>query len=296
MATSLSPAESLIILNPNRTSGREAIKVTLLWLMAQGLVVVEEITQKRWIGSGKLVYVRPGRKGASLPPHAASLMEQVRSAQADAGQMKDLVARAQKAYGANLSKFKNGLIMPGLVSRGLVNVDRFLLVFRRWQLTHEGLAEQSRIKGDIDRARTIPALLHSDPAEAAAIALAVGSNILLVEELRPHYRQLSEAMRSYSGNDGADGSYVASGEACDHSGRGDMHPPAPAVDPGGLGMDPGNLGSLDVGNLDLGGFDASAFDALDAGMASFDSGFDSAAGGDSGGDGGGGDGGGGGGD
>lgn len=300
MATLLSPAESLVMLKPNRTPARESVKVTLLWLLAQGLLRIEETTEKKFLGTRKLVYVRPTERSAPpLPPHAASLMDEVRAAQATSGSMQDVVARARQAYGSNLQLFNKRFILPALASRGLVTEDRFLLVFRSWRPTRAGFAEQSRIRSNIDRARTIPALLGSRPAEAAAIALAIGPTILLVKELRPLYRQLSDAMRRHGTADDADPSgwaspawdSVPSGDTA-ASGAGDVPSPVGPLDHSSLSFDAAGLGGFDAGGFDLAAFDASAFDALDSGMASFDSGFDAASGGDSGG----GDGGGGGGD
>lgn len=211
-------------------------------------------------------------------------------------------------YGSNLEGFKSRLIMPALVSRGFVEQGRVLLLFRNWRLTPAGTAEQSRINGDIARARTIPELLSSDPAEAAAIALGIGATVLLVGQLRPHYRQLSEAMRThapssdYYDNGLAHGLMAYGGTACfaptavPASSPGDAGHAAGTVAAAGIagaGITGTGIASLDLGGFeasgfDLGSFDAGAFDALDGAMASFDAGFDASAGGDGGGDGGGG--------
>jgi hypothetical protein len=126
-------------------------------------------------------------------------------------------------------------------------------------------------------------LLRSNPAEAAAIVLAVGGTILLVSELRPYYRQISEVMRP-----------PGSGADYSDSSGGDASPPFwNSSDPGAArsGNAVPGLDAASIGNLDLGAFDAGAFDALDAGMASFDAGFDASVGDGGGGDGGGGGGG-----
>lgn len=294
MATALSPAESLLLLKPNRTPARNAVKVTLLWLIAQGLLKIEEETEKRLFWTRKVTCVRPtGRTARALPPHAASLMRVVREAQAHGGVMRQLVAQAREAYGPQLEGFKSRFLVPALVGRGLIEEGRKLLWFRTWRLTPAGIAERDRIERDIRSARTIPALLGSAPAEAAAIALAVGGTLLLVEELRPHYRQLSQAMRPPGGADGSSGD----GGSPEIWGSDHSHPHDSAALPDNLNLHDGGTGNFDLGSLDLGTFDADAFGALDAGMATFDSSFDASAGGDGGGgDGGGGDGGGGGGD
>jgi hypothetical protein len=262
----LSPAESLLLLKPNRTPARETVKVTLLSLLAQGIVRLEEQVTRRFFFTRKTVYVRPtGTKAPVLPAHAASLLDQVHAAQAETGSMPDLVKRARQAYGPSLNSFNHDFIIPRLVTRGLLE-ERSFLFLRHYRRTPAGDAEESRIAADIARARAIPGLLHSNPAEAAAIVLAVGGTILLMSELRPFYRQISNVMRPPATADGAS-----------DSGGGDASLPfwnsrdaGPADSPDAFrGLDAAGLGSLD-----LGAFDAGAFDALDAGMASFDAGFD----------------------
>jgi hypothetical protein len=295
MTTLLNPAESLVLLKPNRTPAREAVKVTLLSLLAQGLLRIEEKTEKRLFWSKTVACVLPTGRFVPLPRHAASLMTVVRQAQPEGGVMRHLVALARKTYGPQLEGFKTLFIMPALVDRGLIEEGRVLLLIRKWHLTPSGAAEQSRIAHDIARARTIPALLGSNPAEAAAIALAVGGTILLVEELRPHYRQLSEAMRAQgaAGGDSDSGSSWSSDCSSPHSDNPRNHDSGSTADHVNV-LDAG-MGNFDLGGFDLGAFDAEAFSALDTGMATFDSSFDASTGGDGGGgDGGGGDGGGGG--
>jgi hypothetical protein len=291
----LSPAESLFLLKPNRTPARETVKVTLLSLLAQGAVRMEEQTTRRFFGTKKTVYVRPTEKRPALPKHAAALLDLVHAAQGETGSMTDFVKRVQKVYGTNLEGFNRDFIVPALLSRGLIE-ERRVLLFRTHKRTSAGDAEESRIASDIARARTIPELIRSNPAEAAALILAVGGTILLVNELRPYYRQMSEVMRAQSASDGSDSGGDSSGPSWDSTGSDAPAQPDPAhhLDAAGLGsFDPGGL---DHGAFDLSAFDAGAFDALDTSMASFDSGFDASVSDAGGGDGGGGDGGGGGGD
>jgi hypothetical protein len=293
----LSPAESLFLLKPNRTPARETVKVTLLSLIAQGMVRMEERQTRRFFAKRKTVYMWPRNIAGHLPPHATALLDLVRAAQDDTGSMADFAKRAQKAFGANLEKFNRDFIVPALLLRGLIEESR-ILIFRTYKRTLAGDAEESRIAGDIARARTIPELLHSKPAEAAAIILAVGSTILLVSELRPHYRQISEVMRAQTASTeasdgGGDGPVTLWDSTGSHNHGSHNHDPMQQGDP--THLDAAALGGFDHCSFDLSAFDAGAFDALDTGMASFDSGFDAsvgdAGGGDGGGDGGGGGGG-----
>ena len=280
----LSPAESLFLLKPNRTPARETVKVTLLSLLAQGIVRLEEQVTKRFIGTRKTVYVRlTQRPVPALPAHAVSLLDQVRAAQADTGSMSDVVKHARQAYGSSLNGFNRDFIIPLLRSRGLIE-ERRVLFLRHYKRTPAGDAEESRTAVDITRARRIPELLRSNPAEVAALVLAVGGVILLVNELR---RQISEVMRPPdTGADYSDSSGNPSLPLWDSSDPGTVHP-GDAIQ---------SLDAASFGSLDLSAFGAGAFDALDAGMASFDAGFDASVGdggggGDGGGDGGGGGGG-----
>jgi hypothetical protein len=292
----LSPAESLFLLKPNRTPARETVKVTLLSLLAQGMVRMEERQTRRFFGKKKTVYMWPRNIAGHLPPHAIALLDIVRAAQDDTGSMADFAKRAQKDYGANLEAFNRDFIVPALLLRGLIE-ERRVLIFRTYKRTTAGDAEESRIASDIARARTIPQLLRSNPAEAAAIILAVGSTILLVNELRPHYRQISEVVRAQTAStDASDGGGDMPVTLWDSTGS---HAPDPAHHGDSNHLDAAGLGgfehsNFDAGTFDLSAFDAGAFDALDTGMASFDAGFDASVGDAGGGDGGGGDGGGGG--
>lgn len=301
MATLLSPAEQLLLLKPNGTPGRDTIKVTLLWLLAQGLLRIEEETRRRLFWTRKVACVRAtGRTAPSLPPHAVSLMQAVKGAQPDGGSVEDVVLQARRFYGPQFADFNSRFIFPALVGRGLLEEGRVLLFFRKWKVTPAGTAEQQSIERDIGRARTIPALLHSDPAEAAAIALAVGTTVLLVEELRPHYRQLSEAMQAQAAASGdpGDGGLLSGYWSSDGSRQhGDGSPPRDdqhkhdAAQPGdNASLHDAGTGNLDLGSFDLGAFDVEALGALD--VATLDASFDASAGGGDGGGNGGGNGGG----
>jgi hypothetical protein len=213
--------------------------------------------------------VVPVRNRAHRPFNAApatALVQAVRDAH-DGGTVADVIKRAG---------YTGRSFCPALVDRGLLEQQRALLFFRRWKLTAAGAAEQRRIERKIARAHTIPALLHSDPAEAAAIALAVGSTLLLVEELRPLCRQLVEAMRAKAVASGAGGlppDYWPCGDA--HRHHDDQHP-GDAGQPGdNVSVHDGGTGN--PGSVDLGALAVEALGALDA--ATFDASFDASAGG-----------------
>ena len=190
----------------------------------------------------------------TAPPHVAALIDVVRGAQIDGGRMRDVVRRAEREFGTGCAGYNRSFIIPSLIERGLIE-ERRILFLRTCRATPAGQAERWRIEADIDKARQLPKLLKSNPAEAAALALALGGTLLLVDDLRKHSGQLAAAMRSANADVGAAGTFDGLSASGDFS-----------------------------GSFDLGCFDPGSFDALDACIGAFDSGFsDAGGGGDSGG-------------
>lgn len=202
----------------------------------------------------------------SLPRASASLVGVVRAAE-PAGVMSDVVKQAARQYGRALTGFVQDHVMPELVRRGLAEPRRQrvlgLFPITRWHPTAAGEAERHRLQSVTRQARAIPDWLNTDPTQAVALAAAAGSAILLVDELKPHYQRLTQAMRPPDGGGDPSGSVDLSGwPGGDQAGQFEGAP-----------------------EFDLGACDLTAFDSFDAGFAAFDAGFDAAA--DAGGDGGG---------
>lgn len=286
-ATMLSPAEALVMLSPRLRAGREAVKVTLLALLAQRLVTIETVERKVLGFSTRqtVLKVAPSLP-ALLPQPARALIEVVRANESLGGSMKTFVAQARRQFGPDLGKFEQVHILPALAARGLVQqrVAPVLFVFKRtvWLPTAQGVAEQQRLQGLLAQARDIPRALDDDPRRAAAMAVALGGLILIAPELKAYFGQIAAAMRAPQPADAGGDSTSASTDTgtplFDHHGIADTS----ALD---------QAGSFDLDSLDL-----SAIDTLDSSMNAFDSSFDAAASDAGGSDGGGGDGGGGGGD
>ena len=273
MATDpLSPAEALVLLDPRKGQSRAALKLTLTGLLMQGVLRLEESEEKGLFGrTKKVTRLRVSPDAPAVPPPAASVVEVVRAAEAKGGKLDELALQARKAYGTDLSGFQKSHVVPALVARGLVEERRErmlgLIPVRRLYHTAAGEAEKSRLETLIAEARNIPDYLSRDLGRAAAVAAALGGALLLVDELRPFYGRISEALRGADPN--AFGDY-------DFWSR--------------------DVPSLSSGSFDLASFDPAALDGLDTSLAaldtSFDASFDSGSsdgGGDSGGGGSGGD-------
>ncbi len=276
IASRPTPAEAFVLLDPRHCPALEAVKITLLSLVAQGILKISEIEKPGFFRTKKLSVVKIVADPPDPPGHVESLIGVVQQAGklGRGAEMRDLAKVARQAYGPGLKSFKANYLIPALIRRGLMRAenDRVLWLFNRTIHVHTpaGLVEKGRVEATLARARQLPALLKSDPTSAAAVALAAGGLLLLVPELKPYYGQLA-LLRQPAGAD-ASGDFFAG--------------------------DGGNSGGdFSLPSFDFGSFDASSFSALDMDFSSFDSSFDSSfSDGGGGGDSGGGDGGGGGGD
>lgn len=238
----LSPAEAVVLRNPNLPAGLLAIKVTLLLLLTKGVLKLEQVETPGFFGPKKVPHLRIAADPKDAPPEARALLDVVRAAQADGGKIADVIKRASKDWGNGCPLFVDKLVRPSLFARGLLT-EKKVLFARTFHATDAGKAERDRIAADLAKARDIPSLLTSDPARAAAIAAAVGTTLLLDDKLTKQFKPLADAMRAQG--------LAEAANLNDFS----------------------NTGSFDFGSFDLSHFDAGALSGLDAGMASFDAGF-----------------------
>jgi uncharacterized membrane protein YgcG len=266
----LTAAELLVLRDPNRTGGQQALKLTLMELLArQGLTLRRE-ERRGLLGSVQtteyLDRAPDAGRSAVGTPHIVAALEVVSAAAGpeEGASVEAVVRQAQLRFGGGMAKYVAEYVRPELVARGLLEerAERMLLIFpvRRHRHTAAGEQVLRQLSERIERGRELPGLLGSSPVEAAALALSLGSAILLVDELKPHYTRLSQAMRDSSSDAGSNPALFAS----DTSGRDEQ-------------------GDETTGSFD-GSFDIAAFDSLGAfgDIGSFESSFDSAAGGESG--------------
>lgn len=270
MYQDLTPAEALLVLHGPETKPSEAVKVTLLSLFAQGVLRHATLSKPGLFGRREVAGViatgivpRPGG------PHVDAVLEVARRNAANGGNLDGLIDGLRKAFGTGFKRFLQDHVAPGLVARGLIRLRRRsflglnLAPVVEW--TPAGEAERARIAGQVERAPEVQHLLRHDPAQAAALVLALGGLIFLMPALLPLYGDIARVMNRPTDGGGGDSSGGTDGASDD-------------------GRWWGGEAEIDTASLD----------SLGTAMVSFDAGFDAAS--DSGGDGGGGDGGGGGGD
>jgi hypothetical protein len=271
-AVDLTPGEALVLLEPNRTQGREAVKVSLMWLLAKKFLTATLERKPGLFGrfSATQRLLPNPRPQARLPFHLVELMQVVRGA----SYMDDFVRAARKRFGSDLNGFQEDCLLPSLLERRLVEhrIEPLLWVFKRgrYYRTCAGEALRTQIEGMFTDARQIPHYLDRNPAQAAAMAATLGGLIFLMPELKPHFDEIATATRRANP---IDGGYSATymGDTSSSS----PHRGEPLKD-----------GAME---LDFSAFDLGALDGLDAGMSALDASFDAGMAAGDGGGGGGGD-------
>jgi hypothetical protein len=247
-AAALSPAEKVVLLSPNTAKAMAAIKVTLLFMLTKGVLRIEQTEQPGFFRNKTVAHLRIAAEPKEAPPEIAALLDVVRAAQADGGAIKDVVKQAEKAFGPNCMQFTLKFVTPALIARGLL-VEKKILFTRLWRLTPAGDIEQSRLKSELFHVNDMFKLVTSDPAQAAALAAALGTTILISDKLPRHLKPLADAMRERGGNAGGDAGLFVAGDDARH---GDFHH-------GNFHHD--LAGAIDFSSFDLGSFDFSAFDS-----------------------------------
>lgn len=275
-ATPLAPAEALVLLDPNGHHGRAAVKVTLMHLMMRRLITVEQHEQKvigSWTHKTQRISLSRAASLNAIAEYERAILEALENAPQKKGYttMSEMVLHLQKRFSVGFEKIQRVYIIPSLVERGLLEAhyDKVLGVFprTRYHTTERGAAIVLVVQEQMTAARSIPDYLDNDPAQAAALALAAGSALLLVEEMKSHYRKLAEVMRGRS-EEMLELAEVGAGMLNDIAVIGD-----------GDYAD----GFASLNDLGLAALDAAAFGAIDGAFDSFDGGFDASGGGDGGG-------------
>jgi hypothetical protein len=170
--------------------------------------------------------------------------------------MDKVIGQARKMFGSDLAKFQSAHVIPALINRGLLEqytAKKFgLFSTTRYRPTAAGIAVQQEIAGHLEQARHLPTMVDQDPASAAALVATLGSMVLLVDDLKPHYARISQALRVTESDTG---DFEITDVDTDTS---------------------TDFSALDTSLGDSFDFDLSAFDALDSSLDAFESSFDAA--------------------
>jgi hypothetical protein len=179
----LSAAEHVALLDPNRDQGRQALKLAVMELVVRGVFRLSVASD------GKTSVLAVGQQAI---PTENLLLRQVEVALrllvAQGQQQLPLVLRQlqqQPAFGQGFTIFWRNSVRTGLLRQQLLRtVDKkVLLLFRTTHHEHTttGLALKQQLEQQLAATRT--AVQQTNGAEMAALALTLGTAVLLLPEL-----------------------------------------------------------------------------------------------------------------
>jgi uncharacterized membrane protein YgcG len=194
----LTPTEAQVLLEPNTTPGRSAVRTTLLHLAATGHLRPEVQPRRSWLDAGGKRVAR-GQSAVALPEHVAVVLEALFPAGSEQKPLAptEMLGRLQKAFGYDYGRYLSGHIRPLLVRRGALEVEEYvqLLVIRRRRYRHtaHGARLRDQVEAKLRAAGDVLDAVYRDPPRAAALAAQMGGLILISAALRPHLHTLSQA-------------------------------------------------------------------------------------------------------
>ncbi|GIW34981.1 GPP34 family phosphoprotein [Meiothermus sp.] len=199
----LSATELLVLLNPS-VEAKEALKVGLKELLALGLVRLEKRLRRGWLGKEvphPFLHISSGERPNNRV--LDGLLGDLRSASRHSPELGHVLKELQKEHGQNYERFKQRIILPGLLAQGLLEpqTKKVLGLFRatHYGLTASGLEYKKRLEHHMALARRTR-LFKDDPTHVAVLMVSLGP-ALLMPELELHLRQLNHRVRPEGGGD-----------------------------------------------------------------------------------------------
>jgi len=199
----LSAADALLLLDPAHWHGREAVKVTLLTLLARGLLRLQTRPGFSLTGRPKAVLELGANTAMPAARDEQLLFDIVRRVVGGGTSLTTIVACLREQFGRGLTGFDRDVVRHSLIRRGMISENYpfafWWFRYRRDALTEEGRVQRRTINAALEEASAVPGLLVRDPPAAAALTIAAGPLIFLVPELRTHYSLLAAALRERGG-------------------------------------------------------------------------------------------------
>jgi len=202
----LSAPEFLVLIDPD-VAAPEALKVGFKELIARGILRIEQMPSKsRFQPAQVRLLLEPGLH--LLNPVLRSLWGDLQTACRHGSEINQVLQRLQKEYGPGYGLFKNKVILPSLLRRGLLEKrsQKALGLFPQthYQPTPDGADMKIRLEHRMDEARRLVPSLAEDDAEAVPLLLSLGAALLLLPEIVSQFQQINHLMKKYSD----DGGYI----------------------------------------------------------------------------------------
>lgn len=184
VSLNLTPAESLIILDPKKhqRSAKELFKATLIDLIFKNVyqINVQEVEKKGIFGKKTVrkIYLEEGKNfNLPLKPHEEVFRKHLPH-KADSKRLRKLQQRVYRTYG---NKYARKKLLQPLAAEGFFNVEKKFLR-NKYSLTDKGIKAQQMILELKDEGKNLDNWLETDPERAKAYLLIGGSNIFLTDD------------------------------------------------------------------------------------------------------------------
>lgn len=183
----LTPAESLIILDPQKGSGKEMMKLTLLDLLIKQVLVSETQAETSRIlkREVKKYFLRKGPNREKIP---LKLHEKVLSAPLDSRDSMEIADLAKEAFEKvkGFNGFRNNYVREPLTELGIfdkVKKKRLLIPYTGYELSPKGLETRDRMQGLITEGEShFMDWMEKDKNRAMQFLTICGSNIFLLQK------------------------------------------------------------------------------------------------------------------
>lgn len=214
----LTPAESLMIIDPKRSKGKEMMKLTFIDLLLKRVlkadVIYEDVIYKGVIYSTttdtklKWIYIIEGENysKAKLKPHEHIFTR------AELFSPKLLLRWFAKELYRSIAKFsiverfflyKKNFVRNSLIADGYFHTEAkkflFLFPYTKYVLSEKGLSAQTKITNLLEEgAKEFERWVKHEPARAKAYLSVCGSNILLLEHYNYDLKIIQEWIKALS--------------------------------------------------------------------------------------------------
>ncbi len=148
--TPLTPAEALVLLDPDKPQGRTALKLTLMDLLARRVLTLDRRVRKGFLGTteraDRFFFTLDGtRRAGKARMFWPSCPRCARQGQGAGAPMREFVRHAREVFGADFSGYQKRYVLPALVERGLLfRARRGLCVFLVTRHRHTPGGEDAR--------------------------------------------------------------------------------------------------------------------------------------------------------
>ena len=203
----LTPAESLMMLDPKRSRGKEMLKFTLIDLLLKKVLKIEidyETVRHLFIfkRSVKKTYISKGENYSKvkLKPHEHIFTRD--ELLSHTLELNEFARELYKSISKKFSSYKKVFVRNSLLADGYFEKENrkllFLFPYTKYVLSEKGFGAQTKIKNLLEEGeKELERWVKHEPARAKAYLSVCGANILLLEHYNYDLKIIKEWIKHY---------------------------------------------------------------------------------------------------